>query len=173
MRATRRGAVSALVLSAVVALSGCAPAESDIAAGTSSLMQSTIVTAAEQAAAGDTAAALATLDSLQAQLQQASADGDVSTARAASIQQSIDTVRADLQPVTEPAPAETVPTETAPAETEEPVVDPPATDPGAPAPGEEDGDDAEDEDDGGPGNNGNGNEDGSPGNSGKDKKNKD
>ena len=95
----QRSVLLALSLSAALALGGCAADEPDIAASTSSLLQSTIATAAEQAAAGDSAGALATLDSLQQQVQQASADGDVTAERSATIQQSIDLVRADLQPV--------------------------------------------------------------------------
>lgn len=145
----RRRGYSLLATVAVtvsVALSGCAGAPEEIAAGTSELMQSTIVTAAGQAASGDTVSALATLDSLQAQLQKAVTSGDITSERAESVQQSIDLVRADLQPAPTVAP---VPEETtAPEETAAPVTTTDtAPDPAVPEPTTPDD----------PGNNGNGN----------------
>lgn len=75
-------------------------------------MQSTVLAAANQAAASDPTGALATLDSLQSQLDQATATGDISTERAAAIQQAVDQVRADLNELTTPETA--VPATTAP-----------------------------------------------------------
>jgi hypothetical protein len=118
--------VSAIVLATALGAGGCAAAAPDITVGTSELMQSTIVAAADRAAAGDSAGALSTLDSLQTQLDTAIGSGEVSAARAARIQDSLDLVRADLQPA--PAPAET----TAPAESVAPVETVPA-DTGVPA----------------------------------------
>ncbi|MGD8166947.1 hypothetical protein ACEXOS_006955 [Herbiconiux sp. P16] len=117
-----------------IGLSGCAAGASpDITSGAGELMQSTVVAAADQAAAGDSAGALATLDSLQEQLDTASAEGDVSTSRAAAIQAAVDLVRSDLQPApaVEPAPEATpatVPTTTDDSGGTDPVTDDPVTD---------------------------------------------
>ena len=94
------------------ALAGCAATPADIAGGTAAEMQTTVVSIAESAAAGDSAGALAQLDGLQQQLDAALADGSVSAERAAAIQSRVDLVRADLQP--EPAPAVEPPTDPAP-----------------------------------------------------------
>ncbi len=117
-----------IVLAAALGLSGCAPTSPGITASTSELMQSTIGVAAEQAAAGDAAGSLATLNSLEAQLNAAIGSGDVSAARAAGIQDAIDLVRADLQPapVTTPAPSDTVLPATTAAPTGATSTDPPA-----------------------------------------------
>jgi len=144
----RRGysLLATVAVTVTVALSGCGGAPQEIAAGTSELMQSTIVTAAGQAASGDTMSALATLDSLQTQLQNAVTSGDITSERAVTVQQSIDLVRADLQPIptVTPAPEET----TVPEETAAPVTTTDtAPDPAVPKPATPDD----------PGNNGNGN----------------
>ena len=161
MRRRSTSLLATVALTVAVTLSGCAAASDEIAAGTSELMQSTIVTAAGQAASGDSTNALATLDTLQAQLQDALAAGDITAERAATVQQSIDLVRADLQPVpaVAPAPEETgVPDETPVLEeTTGPVTNTdPAPEP-EPATPEERGNK-------GNGNNGNGNGGGSNGN---------
>ncbi|WP_382306113.1 hypothetical protein [Herbiconiux sp. UC225_62] len=127
-----RAILATIPLAIVIGLSGCAAgATADIASGTSELMQSTVVTAADQAASGDSSGALATLDSLQEQLDKASAAGDVSTSRVTAIQAAIDQLRSDLQPApaVEPAPEEAPTTE--PATTDDsggtdPVTDTPA-----------------------------------------------
>jgi len=130
---------AAMVLTGGV-LAGCGAPPADIDSGTAAEMQTTVVSIAESAAAGDAAGALTQLDGLQQQLDAAHADGSVSAERAAAIQTRIDLVRADLQP--EPAP----------------VVEP-STDP-APDPtvSDQDGGDEGGSDNSGPGNNnGNGN----------------
>ena len=98
------------------ALAGCAAATPEISSTASSEMQTTVVSIAESAAAGDAATALAQLDALQQQLDAAVADGSVSAERAASIQTRIDLVRGDLQPVVEQAPV-VEPAPEAPADT--------------------------------------------------------
>ena len=142
-----RLAATAAVLAVALGLSGCADNRVEITAGTGALMQSTVVVAANQAAAGDTAGALTTLDSLQAQLRQASATGDISADRATAIQHAIDLVRTDLQPTPVVAPS---PEETPTPDTTEPVT---TTDPIVPDPT----DDSPDTGNNGNGNNGNGN----------------
>ena len=120
-----RLAATAAVLAAMLGLGGCADNRVEITAGTGALMQSTVVVAANQAATGDTAGALTTLDSLQAQLRQASATGDISADRATAIQHAIDLVRTDLQPTPVEAPAPektTTPETTAPVTTTDPIV---------------------------------------------------
>ena len=93
---------AALVLGLV--LSGCAPQSSDLDASVGHSMQTIVVIAANQAASGNTSAALLTLDTLQTQLKQAIDMHQISTERAAKVQESLDLVRADLQPVVAPAP---------------------------------------------------------------------
>jgi len=119
-----------LALTAVAGLSGCAASTSDISVRTSELMESMVVSTADQLAAGDTAGAATTLDALQSQLDRALSAGDVSGDRATRIQEAIDLVRSDLQPAPEvtPAPTETPePSESvapdAPTVTETPVTD--------------------------------------------------
>ena len=160
MRRRSTSLLATVALTVAVTLSGCAAASDEIAAGTSELMQSTIVTAAGQAASGDSTNALATLDTLQAQLQDALAAGDITAERAATVQQSIDLVRADLQPVptVAPAPEETSAPDEAPVleETTGPVTNTdPAPEPAVPEPETP----AEPDEPGnkGNGNNGNGN----------------
>lgn len=101
---------AAIALTAGV-LAGCAATPGDIASGTAAQLQTTVVSIAETAAAGDAAGALSQLDVLQQQLDAALADGSVSAERAAAIQGRIDVVRADLQPAplptVEPAPEPT------------------------------------------------------------------
>ena len=152
----------AIVLATASGLSGCASPAPDIAASTSELMQSTVVEAAGQAAAGDASGSLTTLDSLQAQLDSAIGSGEVSASRAQSIQEAIDLVRADLQPVPVTAPE---PTSTPAPETVAPVEAPVGTgtiDTGVPDPADESGDDGDSgvgnsgKGDDGKGNNGNG-----------------
>lgn len=100
---------TAIVLSIGLSLSGCTTTSS-IPESTSAFLQSTVVTVADLAAAGDSAGALATLDALQTQLQQATEDGHIPTDRQSEIQNAIDLVRADLQtaPAATPTPAEPV-----------------------------------------------------------------
>jgi len=106
---------AAIVLTAGV-LAGCAATPGDIAGDAAAQLQTTVVSIAETAAAGDSAGALTKLDLLQQQLDAALADGSVSAERAAAIQSRIDVVRADLQPAplptVEPAP-EPTPAQTA------------------------------------------------------------
>ncbi|GAA3866629.1 hypothetical protein GCM10022381_07790 [Leifsonia kafniensis] len=97
-----RFAATATALALALGLGGCAGSPPGITAGTSDLMQSTVAAAANQAAVGDATGALATLDSLQSQLDQATTTGDISTERAAAIQQTIDQVRSDLRETTVP-----------------------------------------------------------------------
>jgi len=109
--------ISILVGAAVIvagALTGCAPSSTALSHDAAAAMQRSVASVADSAAAGDSSSALAMLDGLQAQLDRAIADGDVSAARAAAIQSAIDLVRADLQPVSVPAPE---PATTTPADT--------------------------------------------------------
>jgi hypothetical protein len=148
MSARVRTAAASIALATALTLSGCAADTTGITADTSDLLQSSVVVAAEQAAAGDTAGALSALDTLQAQLQQGSAAGDISADRAAAIQAAIDAVRTDLQP----APA-----------TDSPVDDPATTEVSTDTP--------ETGDDGGPGNGNKGPGNGDKGNGKGDKGN--
>ncbi len=139
-------------LTLVLMLSGCTPQPVDLNASIGQSMQTTVVTAANQAASGDPLAALLTLDTLQNQLQEAIDTEQISTERAALIRQSLDLVRADLQPIESPATAVVpAPSDTEPAET---VTDDPT----------QDGNNGNGNNGNGNGNNGNGN--GNNGNNG-------
>jgi len=102
----RAVAFAAALMFAAGVLAGCTAPAPDITGDTATGMQTTVVSIAESAAAGDASGALAKLDGLQQQLDAAITDGSVSAQRAAAIQTRIDVVRADLQPVpaVEPAP---------------------------------------------------------------------
>lgn len=114
----RRFAAALAGAALVVGLAGCA-ATGPLDGSAAAAMQDSVVAVAQLAAGGDPNAANAKLDELQTQLDSA-IDGDlVTAARAASIQNAIDAVRADLAALIaaatepEPAPAES----TAPADT--------------------------------------------------------
>lgn len=154
-----RSAVAAAVLASALCLSGCSASPAEIATSTSILMQSTIVAAARQADAGDAAGALATIDSLQAQLQQASTTGEISAIRAATIQQAIDLVRTDLKLA---LPTTPTPEEVGPITTTEPDVTTPETTPVSP--GDDNGNDGNANGNGNNGNNGNSGNNGNNGN---------
>lgn len=139
----RLGTLAASLVVTAAILAGCASTPTELSRETSAGMQTVVVSIAESAAAGDTAAALAQLDELQRRLDAAIADGSVSAERAVSIQTAIDRVRADLQPapVVEPEP------EVEPEPVPEPSVDT-----------NDDDDDGSGNENSGPGNNnGNGN----------------
>lgn len=113
----RRLLFPTLIVAAVV-LTGCAPSDTPTAA-----FQDAVATVAEQAADGDAAGALASLDRLEADVDEALVDGRIDAARAVGIREAIDAVRADLERLAEPSPT--------PTPSEEPVVlpsDPPAED---------------------------------------------
>ena len=76
-------------------LAGCAPAP-EVSASAAEQLQTSVRLVADQAAAGDTAAAVGSLDALQAQLDAAVASEGVSDERAQTVQAKIDLVRADL-----------------------------------------------------------------------------
>lgn len=97
-RRTVTSRLAALVLAAALGggLAGCAPAP-DVSDSAATGLQSSVQLVAQHAAAGDPAAAVAALDSLQSQLDAAVASGDVSGDRSEVIQAKIDAVRADLQ----------------------------------------------------------------------------
>lgn len=152
-------------------LTGCA-VDPGLSAATSESLQNGVVSVANQAAAGDNAAALTSLDALQQQLQAAIASGDITADRAATVQAAIDLVRADLlaspaeqapapEATTEPTEPETEP-ETEPPEPDDPATETPAPETEAPdpvAPVE-----TAPADPNAPGNNGNGNGNGNNGN---------
>jgi hypothetical protein len=136
-------------------LGGCSGAPADITTTASERLQATIVNAANQAAAGDTASALLTLETLQTQLQQSTDTGEISPDRAADIQQAIDLVRTDLQP----PPAVTTTPESTPSSTPLPEVETPESTTDTTAPDTPDN----------PGNNGNGKGNGNGNGNGKKK----
>lgn len=99
---------AAFVLAA--SLSACAPTSPDFDSDAASLLQSSVATVTDAAAAGDPVAALAALDVLQAQLNENTSTGAIGAERSARIQASLDLVRADLTaalpdptPTTDPA----------------------------------------------------------------------
>ncbi len=151
-----------------VVIAGCASSDDPLDHTTAATLQSGVAQVAQYASAGDTAAALASLDELQASLDAAESAGTIAADRAQLVQQNIDVVRADLQPTGEatvpettvtdptPAPAEETETATTPAEDTE---TPPADDSSGKGPGG-------DKPNKGPGNN-NGNGNGNGGGPGK------
>jgi ribosomal protein S20 len=104
-RRRRLSGLAALVF-AVVILAGCAQT-TDLSKDAATSLQSSVRLVAEQAASRDYAAALASLDSLQSQLDGDIAAGLVSRDRGARIQAAIDLVRADLGPKATPSPTPT------------------------------------------------------------------
>jgi hypothetical protein len=84
-----------VVLLGAGALSGCA-ATPELSTEAAKGLQSSVQTVANNAAAGDLAAAVAALDALQAQLDDAVANDDINDGRATAVQAKIDLVRADL-----------------------------------------------------------------------------
>ena len=144
----RRAAWLVPALAVVLTISGCAQAETDVTAESSAHLQSLVVSVAETAATGDYSAAMAELDALQAALDAARGQGDVSDERAASIQVAIDVVRADLLQAVEP--------ETPSAPVEETVETPVSEAPADPKP-EKTKDGGPGRGNGGDGNSGNGN----------------
>lgn len=112
--------LAAAALALCVTLSGCTSQPLDIDESVGHTMQTTVVMAANQAASGDSSTALLTLDTLQIQLQQAIEGRQISAERAALVQESLDVVRADLQPAETPtSPNDLGPTETPPDDTNE------------------------------------------------------
>ncbi len=104
-RRTRMPVLAAVVLVSVM-LAGCAPT-TDLSKDAASSLQASVRLIAGQAASRDFAAALASLDSLQSQLDGDIAAGLVSRDRGARIQAAIDLVRADLGPRATPTPSPT------------------------------------------------------------------
>ena len=154
----RRAGWLAPALAFMLVFSGCAQSDTDLNAESAAQLQSLVVSVAETAATGDYAAAMSELDALQAALDAARDQGEVSDERAATIQAAIDVVRADLVQAAESA------TPSAPAE--EPVEAPAPVAPVAPGPDEGDGDEGGPGDEGNPGNGNDGNSGNGNGNSG-------
>jgi len=114
---TPRG-ISAVVLGlAALVLAGCASAPSDTGADD---LQPQIVAVAEASADADYDQALALLDDVQAALDDAVDSDSLPAAKATSVQQSIDEVRADLEALLEPV-ATPTPTPSSTPVTETPV----------------------------------------------------
>jgi ribosomal protein S20 len=84
-----------VVLLGAGALAGCA-ATPELNADAAKGLQTSVQTVASHAAAGDSAAAVTALDALQAQLDEAVANDEISDDRATAVQAKIDLVRADL-----------------------------------------------------------------------------
>ena len=119
-------------------LTGCANAASDLNADTAAGLQDGVLSVTSAAAAGDFAGALTALETVQADLTEASAADGLTAARATEIQAAIDLVAIDLAaavaadaPVEAPAEEPTEEPTEEPAETpdEEPVETPQAPEP--------------------------------------------
>lgn len=143
-RSRRSAALSAFVapLILVAVLTGCTSTSDGLDVSTGKELQNSVLLVGNAAAGGDTAGAIAALDTLAAQLTAAEAAGTVSAARAADIRAAIERVRSDLAPIVET-----------------PTPEPVATDPVVPT--DDDGGDDKDSGNNGKngnnGNNGNGN----------------
>ncbi len=88
--------LAAVVLASSIILTGCVSSPPDLDEGTAAKLQESVAHIAEVAAAGKFADALTNLESLQAQLTEATARGDVGGDREARIRAAIENVRSDL-----------------------------------------------------------------------------
>jgi hypothetical protein len=130
-----RAALAAASVAVAVGLAGCTAEQgADLTAGQAQAFRSQVVAIADTSARGEYANALAALDALEAELDQAVADGELDGEREQRIRDAIALVRADLEAAVAAVPPEP-----------EPTPDP------APAPAPDDGD-GDDDDDSGPGN---------------------
>lgn len=92
-RAVAHAAVGVLL---AVSLTGCVPAETGLQRDAARQLQQRVLGVSQAAAADDHAAALQSLDGLEADLATASSNGQVSEDRRRSIMATITAVRADL-----------------------------------------------------------------------------
>jgi len=112
----RRAVIAAIAIIGL-SLAGCSTSSSKLDASVSAEWQARVVSIADLAAAGDPAGALQELATLEADTAQAEQAGVIDGERAATIQQSIAMVRADLEaavaaiPVPEPVQTEVAVTE--------------------------------------------------------------
>ncbi|MCO4273082.1 hypothetical protein NG701_01315 [Pseudarthrobacter sp. HLT3-5] len=95
-RTGARGAGLAAALAVAVSLAGCGPADTGMQRDTAHQLQELVLGVSQAAAANDHAAALKTLDSLEADVATAAGSGQVSEERRRKIMTSITAVRADL-----------------------------------------------------------------------------
>src|SRR5688572_7788261 len=134
-----RAALAAASVAVVVGLAGCAAEpEPELTTAQAQAFRSQVVAIADTSSRGEYANALAALDALQAEVDQAVTDGELAGDREQRIREAMALVRTDLEAAIAAIPAEPEP-EPAPAA-------PPADDDG-----DDDGDDGDD-DDSGPGN---------------------
>lgn len=136
-----RKAAVAVVVGLVLGVGvGCSQESQAITDAASQDMTAGVVAVADAASAGDLQEALTALDTVQQQLDTATAGEDVTADRAARIQLSLDVVRADLETLVAAQSAAAAPTDgaedpaetTVPVETSEPVA--PVPEPVQPAP---------------------------------------
>ncbi|PVU84300.1 hypothetical protein DDP54_00110 (plasmid) [Cellulomonas sp. WB94] len=99
----------------VALLVGCGSGAPDIAATTSSELQSAVHDIGTAAAAGDYTAAMTLLDTLQSRLDQGLAAGQVTADRGVEIQSALDKVRGDLGALVETSTPTASPSPTATA----------------------------------------------------------
>lgn len=135
----RAGVLAAACTLALV--TGCSAESAALDEAVSTAMTTSVVDVAEAASAGELDTAVATLDELQQQLDDAIAGDDVTADRAVRIQRALDVVRADLEAISAAASDPSVepdatqaPVETqTPEETETPAETQPPEDTEAPA----------------------------------------
>jgi hypothetical protein len=138
MSMTIRAALAAASVAVVVGLAGCAAEpEPDLTTAQAQAFRSQVVAIADTSSRGEYANALAALDALQAEVDQAAADGELEGDREQRIREAMALVRTDLEAAIAAIPAE-------PAPEPEPA-------PAAP-PADDGGDDDGGDDDSGPGN---------------------
>ncbi|MCO4254078.1 hypothetical protein [Pseudarthrobacter cellobiosi] len=104
-RTGARGAGLAAALAVAVSLAGCGPADTGMQRDTAHQLQELVLGVSQAAAANDHAAALKTLDSLEADVATAAGSGQVSEERRRKIMTSITAVRADLNAAADAAAA--------------------------------------------------------------------
>ncbi|MEI5583738.1 MULTISPECIES: hypothetical protein [unclassified Agromyces] len=125
-----RAALAAASVAVAVGLAGCTAAPAaDLTAGQAEAFRSRVVAIADTSARGEYANALAAVEALEAELEQAVAEGELDGGREQRIRDAIALVRADLEAAIAAIPPEPEP-EPAPAP--------------APAPEDDDGDDDDD-----------------------------
>lgn len=118
-RVRRAGAAACIMALAVAFLSGCTPTAPQISASAATGLQASVLAVTDAASAGNADAAVTDLNTLQAQLREATASGAVTAERTSRIQAAIDLVRADLAALRAPGsgPSPTAPPPTAPSST--------------------------------------------------------
>ena len=120
LKPARLRPVRILILAAALAVPGCA-ANGGLDSGTGAALQEQVAAVRSALAGGDHAAALATLDTIAADVERAAAEGKISAERKTRIIHAIARIRGDAQAAIPPEPAAPTPE---PADTPGPAPSP-------------------------------------------------